>query len=351
MAAKKNQFYEFTNILHLKGGIFMVPVLVGGVMAAVLLFTPASADAQTGNATQNSSQCESLSARLAGSAVLVGTLAITLAEKRLGPAGIAMRDAIAGEIGAAVGPAACVFLASKLAPFLKEHKVPSLDLREFGSNLPYSLKDDNLLVVPVSPGLGQLSSSPAPGSLTFALRTPAAPLGSGLDSGAFSKFMEGNEHRDQLQALVTKRLSEFPASQSVLGETILDPRKASLGATIEDTAAGLHLFNRTRVKEVELFGPASAAGIQTGDEITAIDQQPISGKQDLESRIAAMSPGTSVQLRVVRDGWEKTLTVKLGTAPPAGTLPSKPLDLRTFNFDFVCPSGQHYDLALKRCTP
>src|SRR5262249_60579643 len=54
------------------------------------------------------------------------------------------------------------------------------------------------------------------------------------------------------------------------------------------------------------------AGIKTGDVVGSVDGQPIHDSRDLAQKIGSKSPGTSVQLEVLRDGKSQTFTVALG---------------------------------------
>ncbi len=63
--------------------------------------------------------------------------------------------------------------------------------------------------------------------------------------------------------------------------------------------------------------PAAEAGIQPGDRILAIQGRPILGAQETVEAIRALAPGTPLQLKVVRAGGERTLTVTLGIPPSA----------------------------------
>ena len=85
----------------------------------------------------------------------------------------------------------------------------------------------------------------------------------------------------------------------------------------EDLARSLKM-NDTKgaiVSNVSPGSPADEAGLKAGDVVRAIDGKAIDTSSDLSSRIAAMGPGTSVTLDVVRDGSPKTVHVKLGTFP------------------------------------
>lgn len=62
-------------------------------------------------------------------------------------------------------------------------------------------------------------------------------------------------------------------------------------------------------------GPAAAAGLQTGDVITAVDDNEVAGLDDLAQAAAQYNPGDEVVLTVERDGETVELTVTLGAHP------------------------------------
>jgi putative serine protease PepD len=61
--------------------------------------------------------------------------------------------------------------------------------------------------------------------------------------------------------------------------------------------------------------PAAAAGVRTGDIITAVDGRPITGSGGLVAAVASHSPGQQVALTVRRGSGTQTLNVTLGTQP------------------------------------
>jgi 2-alkenal reductase len=63
-------------------------------------------------------------------------------------------------------------------------------------------------------------------------------------------------------------------------------------------------------------GPAAEGGVQEGDIITAIDDQPVARFEDLLSYLfRSTQPGQEVTLTVLRDGDQQTITVTLGERP------------------------------------
>ena len=69
--------------------------------------------------------------------------------------------------------------------------------------------------------------------------------------------------------------------------------------------------NGAIVNQVEPNSPASKAGLKVGDVITGIDGQSITGAGDLQVEVGQRPPGTTVSLRVLRDGKSIKIPVTL----------------------------------------
>jgi len=65
------------------------------------------------------------------------------------------------------------------------------------------------------------------------------------------------------------------------------------------------------VSDVGADSPAAAAGVKAGDVVTSINGQPMSAPSDARSALREAQPGSSVEIRVMRDRKEVTLTAKL----------------------------------------
>lgn len=63
---------------------------------------------------------------------------------------------------------------------------------------------------------------------------------------------------------------------------------------------------------VEAASPAAQAGIQPGDVITGIADQPVATVHDLLSRLSQAQPGQTLPLTVVREGAQQNITVRVG---------------------------------------
>lgn len=71
--------------------------------------------------------------------------------------------------------------------------------------------------------------------------------------------------------------------------------------------------NGAAVVQVEANSPASKAGLQVGDIITAVDNTPIDQNHSLADLIGAYKPGDKVSLTVLRNSQTLTLNVELGS--------------------------------------
>ena len=87
----------------------------------------------------------------------------------------------------------------------------------------------------------------------------------------------------------------------------LTPQLASIFG-IKDTRGAL-------VSQVEDNGPAASAGLQRGDVIREVNGSPVTGAGDLRFQVAELAPGSSLSLKVLRNGAEKSVSVKVGTRP------------------------------------
>jgi serine protease Do len=78
----------------------------------------------------------------------------------------------------------------------------------------------------------------------------------------------------------------------------------------QDTQKLLNLQSKkgSLINTVLQGGPAEKAGLKPYDVIIAIDGQAIENSNDLRMKIADIPPGMKVEIKVIRDGKEKTLT-------------------------------------------
>jgi serine protease Do len=94
-----------------------------------------------------------------------------------------------------------------------------------------------------------------------------------------------------------------------------------LGVTIQNVSEDLaksYKLSEARgalVTDLDERGPAAKAGVEPGDIVLEADGRRIEDNSDLSSYISSLAPGTSVRLRLFRNGSEKQLAVPLGTFP------------------------------------
>lgn len=91
-----------------------------------------------------------------------------------------------------------------------------------------------------------------------------------------------------------------------------------LGATIQKVTPeiaetmGLKQTQGALVADLTKDGPAERAGIKTGDVILALDGKPIKDSADLPLQVARLTPGKTVEAKVLRDGKELMLPIRVG---------------------------------------
>ena len=78
---------------------------------------------------------------------------------------------------------------------------------------------------------------------------------------------------------------------------------------------GLKDASGALVAEAQKDSPAAAAGVKSGDVITAVDGEAVADPHDLARRIAALGPKKTAKLSIVRNGSPMTIDVTLGAMP------------------------------------
>ncbi len=69
------------------------------------------------------------------------------------------------------------------------------------------------------------------------------------------------------------------------------------------------------VADVEANGPAAKAGLRPGDVVTAVDGKAVDDPRALARQVAALRPGTSTNVTVLRDGAEQKLAMTTAALP------------------------------------
>jgi serine protease Do len=78
---------------------------------------------------------------------------------------------------------------------------------------------------------------------------------------------------------------------------------------------GLKETKGALVAAAQKDSPAAAAGVKSGDVITAVDGETVADPHDLARRIAALGPKKTAKLSITRNGSPMTLEVTLGSMP------------------------------------
>ena len=125
--------------------------------------------------------------------------------------------------------------------------------------------------------------------------------------------------RDGRRIMLSVHLASLPAkaqSKPSLGARMLNqaghPGQAWLG--VEITPVGAPVIG------VAAASPAMAAGIHAGDVIVSFSGEPVQQAASLPAMIASRQPGGTVPVKVLRNGRNISLSVRLGSLP-ATTLP------------------------------
>ncbi len=109
-------------------------------------------------------------------------------------------------------------------------------------------------------------------------------------------------------------------------------RHGYLGVSMNDvTPENAHFFNLKDasgaiVSQVSPNSPASNAGLQSGDVISQLNGQPLSNSSALQVAVAGVTPGTKVQLGILRDGRPQTINLTVGEYHAKGEVASNASD-------------------------
>jgi serine protease Do len=87
----------------------------------------------------------------------------------------------------------------------------------------------------------------------------------------------------------------------------------SVQAITPEVAEALNLKDRkgALVATVPAGGPAANAGIQPGDVIVEFNGKAVTRSDDLVQQVVATAPGTTVPVKIVRDGKDRTLNIRV----------------------------------------
>lgn len=88
-----------------------------------------------------------------------------------------------------------------------------------------------------------------------------------------------------------------------------------LGAALKDGDLGDGPATGALVHEVDGSSPARRAGLRQGDVLVALDGASVTSAAEVRNRVALARPGSSLQVRFLRDGTQQTATVRIGEKP------------------------------------
>jgi serine protease Do len=112
-------------------------------------------------------------------------------------------------------------------------------------------------------------------------------------------------------------------AQSVMNSLVSDGKvvRGFLGVTIQDLTPALAESLSVKrdsgavVSDVNEDSPADKAGIKSGDVVLQINGKPVADSRALKFSVAELKPGTETDVKILRDGKEQTLKVKVGEIP------------------------------------
>lgn len=121
-------------------------------------------------------------------------------------------------------------------------------------------------------------------------------------------------------------------ARSVMDQIIKNGKvtRAYLGVMAQEvTPAIAKAFHEPDVRgalvgDVTPDSPASRAGLQKGDIILDINGKPVNSSAQLRMHVSLMAPGTTVSVKALRNGAEKTFSVKLAELPVEQAKVDKP---------------------------
>jgi serine protease Do len=145
-----------------------------------------------------------------------------------------------------------------------------------------------------------------------------------------------------INAAISSRASNIGFAVPINGATAVLPQlretghvsRGYIGVGLRDVdpdlqrSLNLPASHGALVQDITEGSPAERAGVRPYDLIVSFDDRVVANDDELIREIAGHSPGASARLRVVRDGRDQTLTVKLVERPSrettAGNRPAAP---------------------------
>jgi serine protease Do len=100
-----------------------------------------------------------------------------------------------------------------------------------------------------------------------------------------------------------------------------------LGGEVDDAMARALDLNESYgiiVGSVEDGGPADEAGLQEDDVIQTLNGEPVKSWRSFRTAVGTSSPGTEINLGIIRDGEKKKITITLGEMPQELAMDQQP---------------------------
>jgi serine protease Do len=133
-----------------------------------------------------------------------------------------------------------------------------------------------------------------------------------------------------INAAISSRASSIGFAVPINGAAAILPQlrargrvsRGYMGVALRDVdselerSLSLTVSHGAMVQDVTDGSPADRAGLRPYDIVVSLDDAAIGNEDQLIREIAARTPGSPAKLRVVRDGHDQTVTVKLAERPP-----------------------------------
>ena len=141
-----------------------------------------------------------------------------------------------------------------------------------------------------------------------------------------------------INAAISSRASNIGFAVPINGASAILPQlrasgrvsRGYIGVHLRDVdddlrrSLGLPVGQGALVQDLTPGSPAERAGIKPYDVIVSFDNEPIASDDGLIRAIAGRTPGSTAPLRLVRDGREQTISVKLAERPLRATPSAAP---------------------------
>ncbi len=132
-----------------------------------------------------------------------------------------------------------------------------------------------------------------------------------------------------INAAISSRASNIGFAVPINGAAAILPQlrargrvsRGYMGVTLRDVDPDLRrslklpIAHGALVQDITEGSPAERAGLRPYDVIVALDDDPVRNDDELIRSISARAPGSAAHLRLLRDGHDETVTVKLAERP------------------------------------